>query len=125
VRLSRERCGCGRTHARMWVAGRRGDETLVRGRPVVLREIWQAVEEQPESRGGIFQIVRASREVDELRVRVGYDPEVTADTADLAGRLNKAVLQRTGVEPVLELRTEEELLRTVRSVAKFPRVVKD
>jgi phenylacetate-CoA ligase len=109
----------------MWVAGRRGDETLVRGRPVVLREIWQAVEEQPESRGGIFQIVRASREVDELRVRVGYDPEVTADTADLAGRLNKAVLQRTGVEPVLELRTEEELLRTVRSVAKFPRVVKD
>jgi phenylacetate-CoA ligase len=125
VRLSRERCGCGRTHARMWVAGRRGDETVVRGRPVVLREIWQAVEEQPESRGGIFQIVRAAREVDELRVRVGYDPEVTADTADLAGRLNKAVLQRTGVEPVLELRTEEELLRTVRSVAKFPRVVKD
>jgi phenylacetate-CoA ligase len=125
VRLSRERCGCGRTHARMWVAGRRGDETLVRGRPVVLRDLWQAVEEQPESRGGIFQIVRAAREVDELRVRVGYDPEVTADTADLAGRLGKAVLQRTGVEPVLELRTEEELLRTVRSVAKFPRVVKN
>src|SRR5436305_5239425 len=24
VRLSRERCGCGRTHARMWLAGRRG-----------------------------------------------------------------------------------------------------
>ncbi|NGO12441.1 phenylacetate--CoA ligase [Streptomyces sp. HC44] len=124
VRLSGERCGCGRTHARMWVAGRRGDETLVQGRSVVLRDIWQAVEDQPETVAGVFQIVRAAREVDELRLRVGYDPELTGDVEALAGRLGKAVHERTGVEPVLDLRTEEELLRTMTSVAKFPRVVK-
>jgi len=123
VRLSRRPCGCGRTHARMWVAGRSGDETLVRGRPVVLRDLWQVIEDQPESRGGIFQIVRAGREVDVLRLRVGYDPSVTGDPVDLATRLHDEVLRRTGVEPELELRPEEELLRSVRSVAKFPRVV--
>jgi phenylacetate-CoA ligase len=91
---------------------------------VVLRDIWQAVEDQPETVAGVFQIVRASREVDELRLRVGYDPELTGDVEALAGRLGKAVHERTGVEPVLDLRTEEELLQTMTSVAKFPRVVK-
>jgi phenylacetate-CoA ligase len=124
VRLSRDRCGCGRTHARMWVGGRRGDETLVHGRSVALRDIWQAVEDQPETVSGVFQIVRAQREVDQLRVRVGYDPELTADVEELTGRLRAAVRERTGVEPVLEMRTEEELMQTITSVAKFPRVVK-
>lgn len=124
VRLSGETCGCGRTHARMWVAGRRGDETVVQGRSVALRDIWQAVEDQPETVAGVFQIVRARREVDELRVRVGYDPALTADVAALEGRLSAAVRERTGVEPVLEMRTEEELMQTITSVAKFPRVVK-
>ncbi|MFJ3777358.1 phenylacetate--CoA ligase family protein [Streptomyces sp. NPDC090075] len=124
VRLSRDTCGCGRTHARMWVAGRRGDETVVRGRAVVLRDIWQAVEDQPETVAGVFQIVRKGREVDELRLRVGYDPHLTGDPDALAGRLIEAVRERTGVKPVLDLRTEEELLQTMTSVAKFPRVVK-
>lgn len=124
VRMSRDRCGCGRTHARMWVGGRRGDETLVQGRSVVLADIWQAVEDQPETVAGVFQIVRERREVDALRLRVGYDPDITGDVDALAGRLGKAVHERTGVEPVLDLRTEEELLQTMTSVAKFPRVVK-
>ncbi|GAA2409828.1 phenylacetate--CoA ligase family protein [Actinomadura vinacea] len=124
VRLTHDRCGCGRTHGRMWVAGRRGDETLVQGTPVVLRDVWQAVEAEPETAAGVFQIVRPSREVDRLRVRVGYDPAMTADTADLAARLRAGIAERTGVEARLELHTEEELMSTVRSVAKFPRVVK-
>ncbi|TDU01749.1 phenylacetate-CoA ligase [Streptomyces sp. 846.5] len=124
VRMRRDRCGCGRTHARMWVSGRRGDETLVRGRPVLLRDIWQAVEDQPESSGGVFQIVRADREVEVLRLRVGYDPAITGDTAELAERLGKAVQERTGVEPAVELRTEEDLLRTAHSL-KLARVVKE
>ncbi|UGQ11234.1 phenylacetate--CoA ligase family protein [Yinghuangia sp. ASG 101] len=125
VRVSKETCGCGRTHARMWVAGRRGDETIVGGRPVVLRDIWQTVEDHPETSGGVFQLVRGQREVETLRVRVGYDPAITADLAELNARLATALRERTGVDPVLELYTEEELMRTARSVAKFPRVVKD
>ena len=123
VRLSHERCGCGRTHGRMWIAGRRGDETIVRGKPVTIRDLEQVVEDQPETGGAVFQVVRAQREVDVLRVRVGYDPAVTEDLADLEKRLGKAVYDATGVEPILELQSEEDLLQTVRSVAKFARVV--
>ena len=124
VRLSRAGCACGRTHGRMWVSGRRGDETEVQGTLVALRDVWQAVEAEPETAAGVFQLVRPGREVDRLRVRVGYDPSVTEDTADLADRLREGIGKRTGVEPQVELHTEEELMRTVRSVAKFPRVVK-
>lgn len=125
VRLNRETCPCGRTHGRMWVAGRSGDETVVDGLPVALRDVWEAVEAQPETVAGVFQIVRARREVDRLRVRVGHDPAATGDLADLTARLRTGILERTGVEPELELFTEEELMATVRSVAKFPRVVKN
>ncbi|UGQ11183.1 phenylacetate--CoA ligase family protein [Yinghuangia sp. ASG 101] len=124
ARLSRETCGCGRTHSRMWVSGRRGDETLVDGRTVALRDVWQAVEAQPETVAGVFQIVRAQREVERLHVRVGYDPSVTEDTSDLAVRLREEIRKQTGADPELELHTEDELMATVRSVAKFPRVVK-
>jgi phenylacetate-CoA ligase len=124
VRLARDTCGCGRTHGRMWVAGRRGDETLVQGRPVMLRDVWDAVEAEPETAAGVFQIVRPSREVERLCVRVGYQPAATTDTAELAERLRAGIGERTGVEAQLELHTEEELMSTVRSVAKFPRVVK-
>ncbi|MEV5831645.1 hypothetical protein AB0L25_39395 [Spirillospora sp. NPDC052242] len=124
VRLTRDACSCGRTHGRMWVAGRRGEETLVRGRLVTLRDVWQAVEAEPETVAGVFQIVRASREVDRLHVRVGYDPSVTGDIGGLTERLREGIAERTGVEAHLELRTEEELMSTVRSAAKFPRLVK-
>ncbi|MFV2177744.1 phenylacetate--CoA ligase family protein [Actinomadura sp. LOL_016] len=123
VRLARSTCPCGRTHARMWVAGRLGDEPLVQGRPVMLRDVWNAVEAEPETAAGMFQIVRSAREVERLCVRVGYEPAATADTDDLAERLRAGISERTGVEADLELRTEEELMSTVRSVAKFPRVV--
>jgi phenylacetate-CoA ligase len=125
VRLSRDTCGCGRSHCRMWVSGRQGDETIVRGRTVVLGDVWRAVEAQPETVAGVFQIVRERREVELLKVRVGYDPSVTTDTAGLTERLRKEIHDQTGVDPELELHTEEKLMSSVRSVAKFPRVVKD
>ena len=47
IRLTREPAASGRTHARMWVVGRKGDETVVAGRAIVVSEVWAAVEELP------------------------------------------------------------------------------
>ncbi|MEV6876845.1 phenylacetate--CoA ligase family protein [Amycolatopsis sp. NPDC051128] len=124
VRLSRQRCGCGRTHARQWVVGRCGEETTVAGTPVVLGEVWAAVESLPETQDGMFQIIRESATVDRLRLRVGYEPARTADVAELSARLRLAVLDRVGVEPDLDLVTVDDLLTRSSSVAKFPRVVR-
>lgn len=124
VRLDRDTCGCGRTHARMWVVGRRGDETIVSGRVVVLSELWAAIESLTETQDGMFQIIRQSPVVEALRVRVGYEPTRTTDLDDLRTRLSSVVAERVGVEPELEMVTVDELLERSSSVAKFPRVVK-
>nr|ACO31267.1 PtmA1 [Streptomyces platensis] len=125
VRLSRKPCGCGRTHGRMWLRGRCGDETLVGGVPVMLRDIGLAVEDQPECAGGVFQMVRPQRELSALTVRVGYETAgAGTPPPDLAERLRKAIHARTGVTPVLELRTEHELLAGSSGVGKLTRVVR-
>ena len=40
-------CACGRTHARFWPVGRKGDETIVAGRSFVPMDIWRALEQVP------------------------------------------------------------------------------
>lgn len=121
VRISRQPCTCGRTHVRMWVAGRRGDETVVRGRTVMPMDIWSAVEAVRETETGLFQIIRAGRETDELRLRVGYDPARTPSLPSLEERLRASVVAVVGIEPVLELVTEESLLAR-GTAAKVPRI---
>ena len=124
IRLGRDPCGCGRTHARQWVVGRRGDETTVGGTPVVLSEVWAAVESLPETNDGMFQIIRQSAIVDRLRLRVGYEPSRTSDIEALRLRLRDVVTTRVGVQPDIDLVSVDELLARSSSVAKFPRVVK-
>jgi phenylacetate-CoA ligase len=69
--VSREACGCGRTHGRVWPVGRKGDELLVGGVSVLPGDLWGAVESIDET-NGLFQLIRPAREVDTLRLRVGY-----------------------------------------------------
>jgi phenylacetate-CoA ligase len=90
----------------------------------VLGEVWAAVESLPETKDGMFQIIRESAVVERLRLRVGYEPARTADVTELRARLRHAVLDRVGVEPDLDLVTVDDLLARSSSVAKFPRVVK-
>ena len=112
------------TDARQWVVGRKGEETVVAGRAIVVSEVWAAVEELPELSDGMFQIIRHSPRMDSLRLRVGYAPERTADLAELERRLAAHLLSRLHVPCELELATVDDLLKRTSSVAKFPRVVK-
>ncbi len=124
IRLSKEPATSGRTHARMWVVGRKGDETVVAGRTVVVSEVWAAVEELPELSDGLFQIVRPNPTMERLRLRVGYAPERTTDLAELERRLGTHLEGRLRVPCDLELAPVDKLLARTSSVAKFPRVVK-
>jgi phenylacetate-CoA ligase len=123
IRMTRQPCGCGRTHARFWPVGRKGDETIVAGRSFVPMDIWRALEQVPETATALFQLIRPAREIDELRVRVGYDPETTASVPDLRDRVSEVIQAAVGVPPVLELLPEPELVARGRS-GKLPRVVK-
>jgi phenylacetate-CoA ligase len=117
VRVTKEPCACGRTHARVWPLGRLGDEVVVDGRAVLPLDVWDAVESAPGSGLGLFQVLRPRREVDRLRLRVGHRP----GEGDTAEAVRAAVLDAVGLEPEVELVTEAELLRQ-GPPHKIPRV---
>jgi phenylacetate-CoA ligase len=86
-------------------------------------DIWQALEQIPETATALFQLIRPAREIDELKVRVGYDPDTTTSLEDLRDRVTEAIAAAVGVPPVLELLPEPELLARGRG-GKLSRVVK-
>lgn len=125
VRITRDPAPSGRTHARMWVLGRRGDEVMVAGKAVMVNEVWQLVESVPEFGDGIFQIVRRGDAMERLEVRAGYPPERTGDFNELRRRATSVLQDGLGVDIDLDLWPIEDLLATSSSVAKFSRVVKE
>jgi phenylacetate-CoA ligase len=123
VKLTREQCACGRTHGRVWPLGRKGDEVIVDGTSVLPGDVWAAVESVDETEAGLFQVVRAGREADALRLRVGYASEGPKGLDDLETRVTDAVHAAVGVQPEIELVENAELLKQ-GPPHKIPRVVK-
>ena len=123
VRITHEQCACGRTHGRVWPLGRKGDEVVVEGRSVLPGDLWEAVERVPETSAGLFQVIRTQREVDRLRLRVGYAAEGARGVGDLRTRVTESVHAAVGVEPDVELVANDVLLRQ-GPPHKIPRVAK-
>ena len=123
VQLDREPCPCGRTHVRLWTVGRKGDEVVVDGQSVMPIDVWSAVEEVEPCRLGLFQIVRPRRELDVLRLRVGYDDVGDDRLGALADEIRAVVSAAVGIEPEVELVRNEVLLRQ-GPPHKIPRVTK-
>ena len=123
VRVTRDRCACGRTHARMWPIGRKSDELLVDGMSVLPGDVWPAIEAVPETAAALFQVIRPGREVDHLRLRVGYASEGPRGLDDLRTRVVDSVHRTVGVQPDVELVPNEELLRQ-GPPHKIPRVAR-
>ncbi|WP_458683792.1 phenylacetate--CoA ligase family protein [Prescottella equi] len=124
VRRTRKVSSLGRTHSRMWVIGRMGDQTMVDGKAVIVSDIWAAIETLTETSDGMFQIVQNASKVGRLHLRIGYAPERTSDPGDLGERVVSLLEQKLGVGVDVDLMTVDEILKFSSSVAKFPRVVK-
>ena len=122
VRVSREQCGCGRTHGRVWPLGRKGDELLVDGVSVLPGDVWGAVESVDET-NGLFQMIRPAREVDVLQLRVGYSTEGPGGLPALRARIEDAVEEAVGIRPQIDLVERDVLLRQ-GPPHKIPRVTK-
>lgn len=125
VRLTREPSSIGRQHARFWMAGRKGDETVIAGKAIVVSDVWKLVETLPELSDGMFQIIRTEGPMQRLRLRVGYAPERTDDVGDVERRVIEILENELGVGVDVAMLTLEEILQYSSSVAKFPRTVKE
>jgi phenylacetate-CoA ligase len=124
VTLQRETCRCGRTHARIKVLGRLGDELLIDGQSILPRDITPLMEHFPETRDALYQVIRSSRQMPSLKLRVGYNPERLQDTTGaLTERLTAALKQHFAVPVTVELVLVSELLK-LGPPHKIPRVAK-
>jgi phenylacetate-CoA ligase len=123
VRVTRERCACGRTHGRVWPLGRKGDEVVVGGHSVMPGDVWAAIEDVPETSAALFQIIRTGREMERLRIRVGYADDGPKGLGDIRTRVHDAVFAAIGIEPEIDLVMNETLLRQ-GPPHKIPRVAK-
>ncbi|MCU1456378.1 MAG: phenylacetate--CoA ligase family protein [Actinomycetia bacterium] len=123
VRLTETRCACGRTHARLWPVGRLGDETIVNGRVVMPVDVWRGIERVDATSAALFQIIRPQREVDSLRLRVGYDESLTTPVSEIRDAVVAAVAAELDIEPDVELVPEADLLK-LGPPHKIPRMVR-
>ena len=123
VRLNRTPAASGRTHARMWVAGRTGDEMAVAGKALLLNDVWEHVESIPEFSDAMFQVVYDGPGP-RLRIRLGYEPDGVDDVEDLRVRATGALETGLGVPVDAEMVEVDSLMATAKSVAKFSRKVK-
>jgi phenylacetate-CoA ligase len=122
VDLDRRPCACGRTHARVRTLGRLGDEVVVDGRSVLPGELWEPIETIEACRLGCFQVIRPRRELDALRLRVGYRDTPPGRLAALRDEVAGAVAAAVGLVPEVELVPDTQLLR-LGPPHKIPRVV--
>jgi phenylacetate-CoA ligase len=121
-RLDRRPCRCGRTHLRYWVLGRKGDQTMVLGKPILPRDIQRLVEQHEETKTCLFQIIRPQPAMDRLRLRVGYET-VRGSLDALSARLADGIGTALGVPVEIELVPASELLK-LGPPQKIPRVTK-
>jgi phenylacetate-CoA ligase len=123
VRINREPTPSGRTHARMWIAGRTGEEMSIAGKALLLSDVWEHVESIPEFSDAMFQVIYDGP-TPSLRIRLGYAPERTSDLDELRVRSRATLEAGLGVPIEAELIDADDLLATSKSVAKFARKVK-
>jgi phenylacetate-CoA ligase len=124
VTMHRDRCACGRTHARFHLRGRKGDQILVQGVAILPLNIRDIVDRHAETRAGLFQIIRPQIQMDALRLRIGHDPATVRDGgAGLRSRLTEELEAALGVPVRLELVGDADLLK-LGPPHKIPRVTK-
>ncbi|WP_414728286.1 phenylacetate--CoA ligase family protein [Zhongshania aliphaticivorans] len=124
ISFTRQPCTCGRTHGRMKPVGRKGDEMIIAGRSVLPIDIFPFIGDFPETRSGLFQMIRPQREMDALRLRVGFDPdELHDDESALCERISSKLQSELNIPITVELMSNEELLK-LGPPNKIPRVSK-
>jgi phenylacetate-CoA ligase len=87
-------------------------------------DIFPLMQQFAETRTGLFQLVRAQREADQLTLRVGFEPSALAGSeSELAGRVSEAFAAALGIPVKVALLPNAELLKN-GPPNKIPRVVK-
>jgi phenylacetate-CoA ligase len=122
ITCTREACGCGRTHVRIKVLGRVGDQVVVAGRSIMPKDIMPMIDRVPEIVGGLFQIIRPQRDMSELRLRVAVRDD-SGPAAPIADHIAALVREGLGVPASAEVLSLSDMLK-LGPPHKIPRVAR-
>ncbi|MDR1016927.1 MAG: AMP-binding protein [Coriobacteriales bacterium] len=95
-----EPCSCGRTHARIYVDGRKDDMFIVSAVNVFPSDIENVVRGIPELTGEYEIRIFDENYTTRYEVRVEKTPDTELDRDEVAARTKRALKGRTGVNPV-------------------------
>lgn len=124
ITFTRKPCACGRTHGRFEVLGRLGDQMLIQGKSILPRDVMPLVESVPETIKTLFQIIARAKQMEQLELRVGYEPELLKTSEEeLRNRLTQLISASLEVPVTIELVVNAELLK-LGPPHKIPRVSK-
>jgi phenylacetate-CoA ligase len=121
VRYTSERCGCGRTHGRIWTLGRRGDGVKVAAQTVLPAALLPLLAQLPETSSGLFQLVVTS-DTSVLNLRVGRTDG--RSDAELAPAIAEVIYDGLGVQCEVELVANDALVSSGPGY-KIQRVVRE
>ena len=113
-------CPCGRTGMRLVLMDRPEYAVCVCKKNVFSIQVREILESFSETEEGVFQFVKYSEDMDCLRLRVGYRPEITRDVPQLKARLENAVAETLGLKTEIEPALKEEFMTVAH---KFVRVL--
>lgn len=120
VEIKRGEFDDGRTGARIKFLGRVGDLVQVNGQNLLPFDVLQHVNDVPEMSRNLFQFYTSSEE--ELRLKVGYDTNVTDDVKAVRTDLEDSLESRLELPvTIVDMVPEEELLE-LGPAHKIPRV---
>jgi phenylacetate-CoA ligase len=123
VRLTHQPCQCGRTHARIQIAGRKQDQVIVSGKSVFPQDVWDAVESVTETSAGLFQVLQSSHGSEVLHIRVGHADPLRRSLATVREELESLIGSQTGLDVSIELVPAQALLQ-LGPPHKIPRVAR-
>jgi phenylacetate-CoA ligase len=124
VTIKRDRCVCGRSHARIKIMGRKTDQLIVSGKALLPRDLQLVIEAHRPTRAGLYQVIKYAPVMDVLRVRIGYEPQLhTGPLEDLAALLRDSLATTLQLSVAVELTANAELLK-LGPPHKIPRVAK-
>lgn len=122
VTMTNKKCECGRTTSRLYYYDRKTNETKIKGKSVFPIEVREILEEFPETRDGVGQIVQYAKDMEVLKLRTVYDQRMTKDIKELSSKIEDKFERELGMKTKVELINLEEFSALSH---KFPRIAKE
>ncbi|MBW1817812.1 MAG: phenylacetate--CoA ligase [Deltaproteobacteria bacterium] len=118
VTVNKEKCSCGRTHARINIHGRIDDMLIITGVNVFPSDIEKVVRDMPELTGEYQIVVYREKHLDRFNVEVEKKESIDLKDEDLVETVRTKIKSLLGVSPRIKILKENTLERATHKAKR-------